>query len=249
MQNNYTDFFQQQTSYSKCWFPIWCWQVPPNEIQTGAGSGSSQPRLTSYNLVKPQERPGEIRTGVSSVTSQYPSDSSQARLTSYNRVQSDHHPGEVRPGVGSNISQYRPDISQYPPTSYNRLQPNYRPRPSKETTHRPLTQSFQAMSYVHDDLPFIIFNTDPRTNKREFPLNNEIRQTATVTVRPNPNAHAYYDEFDKRLLLNKLEERMKIFYDNNPILMPVFRDMEKEAKDRQKQHKLFNFFKTQRSNV
>ena len=117
--------------------------------------------------------------------------------------------------------------------------------PQKES-NPPILRSFQGKSYVEDDLPSIIFIGEERSPNSDVIYVEEIRQTATA-ARPSTYTKKYLDKFDENLRLSKNGERQKIFYENNPTLVPVFRNVQEEERDRVRRNKLFNYFKTQRA--
>lgn len=110
----------------------------------------------------------------------------------------------------------------------------------------PLIRSFQAVSYVQDDLPLILFHRENRNGN--LPRLQLPRQTATVTEHPNTMVNSYFDEHDTDEGLTKIEERMKIFYENRPSMVPIFTQLDIDEAARKKQNRLFKYFKTQRAN-
>lgn len=112
--------------------------------------------------------------------------------------------------------------------------------------YAPLRRSFQATSYVYDQVPATIFKKSDRltkTQKDDLPF-----QSATVTERNNDLAKLYLDEYDENENLTKIEERVKIFYGGNHHLAPKFKNIAKEEKALKQQNRLFSHFKTQRAN-
>lgn len=155
------------------------------------------------------------------------------------------YPGQYRP------DQYRPD--QYRPDQYRSGQPRpdqyrsgFRVGEQHTQSHVPLVRSFQAASYVHDDVPSMIFG-NKRAEDADLPpfLTG---QTATQTERSSVIVPLYFDEHDEHLGLTDIEERVKIFYNGNPDLLPPLQDWKKLQEAKKKQNRLFNYFKTQRAN-
>lgn len=127
-----------------------------------------------------------------------------------------------------------------------RYQPHYlRMRNNVKKRRRKPLRSFQASSYVEDDSPWLVFH---RESRGQYPMLQTKQQATDVDDFLATNIiNSYFDHDDDHLKLSKHEERLKIFYNNNPALAPTFRNTDEEMKKRQRMKKHFRYFKLRKT--
>ena len=92
--------------------------------------------------------------------------------------------------------------------------------------------------------------TDPHNCKRfnpRFRRQVEEFSNSEASGSSKHNVNAYFDEHDEDLGLSRTEERQKIFYENNPDLLPDFKNLDEDESARETVNRQFNYFETQRA--